>query len=77
MATQWFCKLKEGVRGPLTAAELKEKVRDGEVSGITLVRKDDSKWFPAKEVVGLFEAAFGDDPEKLKKAQETELPGDV
>jgi len=76
MATQWFCKLKDGVRGPISGAELKEKVRDGEVSGVTLVRKDDSRWFPAKEVVGLFDAAFGDYPENMKKAQETELPGD-
>jgi len=76
MATQWFCQLKEGVRGPLTGAELKEKVREGEISGVTLIRKDNSKWFPAKEVRGLFEAAFGDDPEKVKKNLETELPGD-
>ena len=60
MATQWYCDLMGRVVGPLTAEELLKKVRKGEFSAETLVRKDDSKWFPANQVNGLFEAAYKD-----------------
>ena len=43
--------------GPLKPSELLELVRRGEVVPTSLVRKDDSAWFEAGEVGGLFEAA--------------------
>jgi hypothetical protein len=43
--------------GPLRPAELLNLVRRGEVKPETLLRKDDSAWFPASDVGGLFEAA--------------------
>ncbi len=44
--------------GPLRPNELLKMVRDGDVIADTLVRKDDSAWFPASSVGGLFEAAM-------------------
>ena len=46
------------IRGPLKPAELLKLVRDGEVLPESLLRKDDSAWFEAREVGGLFEAAM-------------------
>ncbi len=55
---QWFIYVNEmEVRGPLTPTELLAKVRAGEVVAETRLRKDDSAWFPAREVGGLFDAA--------------------
>jgi hypothetical protein len=48
------------VIGPLTSAQLLQKVRKGEIAGNTLVRKDDSQWVNAEDVNGLFEAAHRD-----------------
>ena len=64
------------VVGPLTAAELLSKVRKGEIGDNTPIRKNDSNWFPAVEVNGLFEAAFRDDPERTRHAIDTEYLGD-
>lgn len=44
--------------GPLKPAELLKLVRQGDVVPESLVRKDDSAWFEAREVGGLFEAAM-------------------
>ncbi|MFG0261675.1 MAG: DUF4339 domain-containing protein [Novipirellula sp. JB048] len=44
--------------GPLRPSELLMKVRAGDVKPDTLIRKDDSAWFVAAEVGGLFEAAM-------------------
>lgn len=57
--TSWFIQQKEGVQelGPFKPAELLEMVRKGEVVEDTILRKDDSAWFPASDVGGLFEAA--------------------
>ncbi|MEM9826875.1 MAG: DUF4339 domain-containing protein [Planctomycetota bacterium] len=57
--TQWFFKTEaDAVEfGPLRPSELLEKVRVGEIKPSTRVRKDDSAWFDAGEVGGLFEAA--------------------
>ncbi|MCC9603171.1 DUF4339 domain-containing protein [Stieleria sp. JC731] len=58
----WFLQRMEGnVKsevGPLQPKELLQLVRKGEVKPETLLRKDDSAWFPAKEVGGLFQAAY-------------------
>ena len=43
--------------GPLRPAELLNLVRSGEVTPETQIRKDDSGWFNASAVGGLFEAA--------------------
>lgn len=67
MAVQWYCDLMGKIVGPMTAQQLMEKVRRGEVSGTTPIRKDDSKWFPASEVNGLFEAAFREADQKQKQ----------
>lgn len=55
---RWYCKLKSEVLGPLTSGELLQKVKQGQVTEQTLVRKDDSKWTPANTVNGLFESAL-------------------
>jgi hypothetical protein len=66
MATEWYCDLMGRIVGPLTAQELLHKVRRGEITGGTLIRKDDSRWYPAAEVSGLFEAAFQDAQQKRR-----------
>ncbi len=43
--------------GPMRPSELLDLVRKGDVKPDTKLRKDNSAWFPAKEVGGLFEAA--------------------
>jgi hypothetical protein len=43
--------------GPLRPSELLSMVRKGEINPETKLRKDDSAWFPAGDVGGLFEAA--------------------
>ena len=76
MGTAWYCKIMGKTRGPLKPSELLAMIRNQEVTGATLVRKNDSNWTPAREVMGLFEAAFKDQPEKVKKPVETEYQGD-
>lgn len=44
--------------GPLRPSELLEMVRAGEIVPESKIRKDDSKWFDASDVGGLFEAAI-------------------
>ena len=58
MATQWFCRVGGKVLGPMPGEELIKKVRTGAVKAATQIRKNDSPWFPAEEVNGLFETAF-------------------
>ena len=54
----WFIRDgDEGEIGPVSPAELLGLVREGRVVATTVVRKDDSAWFPAANVGGLFEAA--------------------
>lgn len=57
----WFLKRFEGnvqtEVGPLRPSELLKLVRNGEIKPETHLRKDDSAWFEAKQVGGLFEAA--------------------
>ena len=59
--SQWFIQQLEGniqtEVGPLRPAELLALVRKGAVKPDTRLRKNDSAWFPASEVGGLFEAA--------------------
>ena len=76
MTTQWYCELMGNVEGPLTSAQLLQKVKVGEIAQDTPIRKNDSKWFPAIEVNGLFEAAFRDKPPAGNPAIETEYSGD-
>ena len=58
---EWFCDIMGEVVGPLKSSELVQKVRTGEVTFDTKVRKDDSQWVPAGEVNGLLDAAMKDD----------------
>jgi hypothetical protein len=57
----WFLQRMEGnvqtEVGPLRPTELLSMVRKGEIKPETKLRKDDSAWFPASDVGGLFEAA--------------------
>ncbi|MEL6109765.1 MAG: DUF4339 domain-containing protein [Planctomycetota bacterium] len=59
--SQWFLQRMEGSVqsevGPLRPAELLALVRKGDIQPETRLRKDNSAWFPAREVGGLFEAA--------------------
>lgn len=54
---EWFVQQDDADLGPLRPAELLDLVRNGTVVPETLVRKDDSSWFVASGVGGLFEAA--------------------
>ena len=59
--TAWFLQRMEGnvqtEVGPLRPSELLSLVRKGEIKPETRLRKNDSAWFPASDVGGLFEAA--------------------
>jgi len=54
---EWYVQQEEADLGPLRPAELLTLVRNGTVRSETMLRKDNSAWFPAAEVGGLFEAA--------------------
>jgi hypothetical protein len=54
---QWFIQSAEQVLGPFSPGEVLDKVRCGTITQQTKLRKDDSAWFPAAEIGGLFEAA--------------------
>ena len=61
--TDWYVQqpnpdLEEEFIGPLRPSELLKMVREGAVGPEHLLRKDDSAWFEAREVGGLFEAAM-------------------
>ena len=58
---QWYIRGESGRendRGPLRPSELLKLVRDGKITPETKLRKDDSAYFAAAEVGGLFEAAM-------------------
>lgn len=55
--TAWFVQRENEELGPLRPADLLGLVRDGSVVPETMIRKDDSSWFAASTVGGLFEAA--------------------
>ncbi|MEM0926586.1 MAG: DUF4339 domain-containing protein [Planctomycetota bacterium] len=58
----WFLQRMDGnvqmEVGPLRPSELLTMVRKGEIQPETKLRKDDSAWFEARTVGGLFEAAL-------------------
>ncbi|MGB1707785.1 MAG: DUF4339 domain-containing protein [Rubripirellula sp.] len=58
--TRWFVQQDESQEdlGPLRPSELLELVRGGKVTSESMLRKDDSNWFSAASVGGLFEAAM-------------------
>lgn len=56
--TAWFIQHADGELGPLRPGELLQRVRDGQVKPETMIRKDNSAWFEASQVGGLFEAAM-------------------
>ena len=74
--TSWFIQQNEGVEdsGPFRPSELLEMVRNGEVTADTLLRKDDSRWFVASDVGGLFEAAMRPTIQHICPQCETEIP---
>jgi hypothetical protein len=76
MATKWFYKLGGRTLGPISGSDLLAKVREGAIKEGSWVRKDDSAWFPAEDVSGLFEEAFRGQPGKLRKELPTEYHGD-
>ncbi len=57
--SQWFVQEEDDAEplGPFTPSELLALVRRGTVTRETKLRKDDSPWFLAVDVGGLFEAA--------------------
>ena len=57
MTTKWYYQTMGAQVGPLTSGEFLGKVRAGEVTANTLVRKGDSQWVEAADVGGLFEEA--------------------
>jgi hypothetical protein len=58
--TKWFIQRADSAEdlGPFRPSELLELVRSGEVTSETMLRKDNSPWFAAADVGGLFEAAM-------------------
>jgi len=76
MATKWFCKLFGKTEGPFTPPELMEMIRNEEVTAGTPIRKNDSDWVSASDVIGLFDAAYKDQPDKVKRVRDTEYEGD-
>ncbi len=54
---QWFL-LGPPEQGPLSPQQVLQMVRNGEITRQTKLRKDDSAWFSADEIGGLFEAAL-------------------
>ncbi len=58
--TNWFIQSDKELDdlGPFRPSELLNKVRAGEVTRETKLRKDDTAWFDAGDVGGLFEAAM-------------------
>ena len=57
MTTEWYYESMGQILGPVDSSQLLQKVRSGEISENTRVRKDDSQWVNAGEVNGLFQAA--------------------
>ncbi|KAA1259976.1 hypothetical protein LF1_25140 [Rubripirellula obstinata] len=57
---EWFIKRDEesGDLGPLRPPDLLKMVREGSVTRQTMIRKNDSAYFEAGQVGGLFEAAM-------------------
>ncbi len=53
----WFYMNDGQPQGPFKGAEFLELVRTQAITAATMVRKDESAWFPAGEVGGLFAAA--------------------
>ena len=76
MATKWYFSYMGKTIGPLGASELIERVRLGEVTESTLLKKDKSKWFPARQVNGLFESAFKDMEKDMPGTAASELDVD-
>lgn len=74
--TSWFIQQNGEVEdsGPFRPSELLEMVRNGEVTADTILRKDDSAWFAASDVGGLFEAAMRPTIHHLCPQCETEIP---
>jgi hypothetical protein len=60
MPSKWYCDVRGKKIGPISPSELLELIRSGDVTATTMVRKNDSRWFRADSVGGLFEAAFRD-----------------
>ena len=60
IVAEWFIKRDEesGDLGPLCPPDLLKMVREGKVTRQTMIRKNDSAYFEAGQVGGLFEAAM-------------------
>jgi hypothetical protein len=76
MATQWYFNVMGKVFGPVSSADLLQRVRCGDITEATPIRKNNSKWFPAKEVGGLFDAAYKDMPKYQTRRAEDEATDD-
>jgi hypothetical protein len=71
MSKQWYFQVMGAELGPVTSAELKEKVKRGQIQPETLVRLgNDGKWQPASRVKGLLDdpATPAPTPERAAKA---------
>ncbi|QDS96598.1 hypothetical protein FF011L_54100 [Roseimaritima multifibrata] len=55
--SEWFIQQAETELGPISSTALLDRIRDGSICQSTMVRKNDSAWFQAGSVGGLFEAA--------------------
>jgi hypothetical protein len=74
--TQWFIQANDNdpELGPFRPNQLLDMVRDGEVTRHTKIRRDDeTAWFTASDVGGLFEAAMRPTIQYLCPVCETEV----
>jgi WD40 repeat protein/tRNA A-37 threonylcarbamoyl transferase component Bud32 len=63
--TSWFHARGEEKRGPFTWGQLRDQAASGELLPEEMVlQQGDSRWFPARDVAGLFVRTSGDVPEQ-------------
>ena len=57
MAVEWFCQVMGSELGPFNVEQLVDMARQHQITPEDLVRRNKSRWVPAYQVKGLFEAA--------------------
>ena len=68
--TRWYYEVEGQAQGPLTAAELKERAKSGQLAPDHLIRKgEDGNWVPAGQVKGLFPKASPSPPSSRSPAK--------
>ena len=75
--TRWYYEVEGEAQGPLTAAELKERAKSGQLAPNRLIRKgEEGNWFPAGQVKGLFPKAGPSPPSPRAPAKRSRPVGE-